>query len=65
MDLKVHSCIHNSPSLDPVLSQLSLLHILKPHLSNIYFNIGICFNTGGSHNFVSGSCIVLFHTRAK
>jgi len=35
---QVHSCVHNGLQVDPVLRQVTLVHILMAFFSKIHFN---------------------------
>jgi hypothetical protein len=37
-NLKVHYCFHKIPQLDPIVSQISPVHIVTPYYSQIHFN---------------------------
>jgi hypothetical protein len=39
MEPKVYYCVHNSPSLLPILSQINAVHTTPFHLSEIHDNI--------------------------
>jgi hypothetical protein len=42
-NLNIHCCVHNSPTLDPILSHLNPVHTLISYFWRIHFNINLSF----------------------